>query len=368
MTAVPFFDMSGHLAAIRAELDEAQRRVIASGWTILGPELEAFENEFAAYCGAKHCVGVGTGLDALALALRARSIGPGHEVIVPAQTFVATWLAVSMVGATPVPVEIDSETANLDPAAVRAAITSRTAAIIPVHLFGQSCDMDSLANIASAANAFLLEDAAQAHGARWRGKVCGGLGDAAAFSFYPTKNLGALGDGGAIVTNDEGIANHLRRLRNYGSEIKYHHDELGTNSRLDELQAAFLRVKLSKLDLWNQRRREIAALYSKHLGQCEAVTVPVVDARAEHVYHLYVVRAQFRDRLQQDLARRGISTQIHYPIPPYLQKCYSQLAIGEGVFPAAERHARECLSLPIWPQMSDEQVFQVIEGVRSAAS
>ena len=356
---VPFFDMVGHLASLRVELAETQDRIVNSGFTILGPELESFEQEYASYCGAKYCVGVGNGLEALALTLKARGIGPGDEVIVPSQTFIATWLAVSMVGAKIVPVEVEVGTSNLNPLAVNAALSSSTAAIIPVHLYGLPCDMSSLRSIADDAGLFLLEDAAQAHGARWHNRRIGSWGDAAAFSFYPSKNLGALGDGGAIVTNDEDLARRIRRFRNYGSDQKYFHAELGVNSRLDELQAGFLRAKLPRLDSWNDRRREIALRYTEVAQGAADFGVSSVSSDAHHVYHLYVMRTQKRDELQRHLQARGIATQIHYPVPPHLQQCYANMGFSKGAFPVAETLAQECLSLPIWPQMSDDQVAYV---------
>lgn len=363
---IPFLDMRAALAELRNELDEAYARVCEGANFILGPELEAFEAEFAAFCGSKHCVGVGSGLDALSLPLKARGLGPGDEVIVPSQTFIATWLAVSMIGATPVAAEVDDETFNLDPSAVRAAITPRTRAIVPVHLFGQPAPMHALAEIAARHSLFLLEDAAQAHGARLGDARCGQLGDAAAFSFYPTKNLGCLGDGGAVVTDDADLAATLRKLRNYGSTQKYVHDLVCGNTRLDELQAAFLRVKLASLDRWNERRRRVAARYDQRLRSAGSIRTPRAIEGCEHVYHLYVIRSPERDLLQAELRERGIATQIHYPIPPHLQKAYGDLGIAPGALPVAERIARESLSLPMWPHMSDDQVDRVCDAILAA--
>ncbi|HKR64756.1 MAG TPA: DegT/DnrJ/EryC1/StrS family aminotransferase, partial [Thermoanaerobaculia bacterium] len=290
MTAVPFLDLAAAYDELRDELDAAALRVLHSGWYILGPEVEAFEHEFASYCGARHCVGVGNGLDALQLMLTAAGIGAGDEVIVPANTYIATWLAVSRAGATPVPVEPDAATHNLDPAGVEAAITARTKAILAVHLYGQPADMTSLSAIAKRHALLLFEDAAQAHGATWHGARAGSLADAAAFSFYPGKNLGALGDAGAVTTNDAALADRVRLLRNYGSRVKYEHEVQGGNSRLDAVQAALLRVKLKRLDEWNDRRRVIARRYSSELANC-----PHVLEGADPSWHLYVITSDRRD-------------------------------------------------------------------------
>jgi dTDP-4-amino-4,6-dideoxygalactose transaminase len=358
-TPIPFLDFAALHAELRPELDAAYQRVVDSNHLILGAEVEQFEREFAAYCEAGHAIGVGNGLDALFLILKAMDIGAGDEVIVPSNTFIATWLAVSYVGATPVPVEPDSATFNLDPARIEAAITPRTRAIMPVHLYGQPADMDPIMAIARRHKLKVIEDAAQAHGARYRGRRVGALGDAAGFSFYPGKNLGALGDGGAIVTNDAELAQRVRVLRNYGSSVKYHNEFKGHNSRLDELQAAFLRAKLKGLDAGNVRRREIAARYLDGLAGA-GLELPFVPEWAEPVWHLFVVRSPARQALQGALGERGIGTMIHYPIPPHRQAAYAELAMSEGSFPIAEAIHREVLSLPMWPQMRAEQVDQVI--------
>lgn len=358
--AVPFLDLAQLHRAIRASLDEAYSRVLDSGWFIMGPELEAFESEFAQYCQVKHCVGVGNGLEALHLSLRAYGIGPGDEVLVPSNTFVATWLAVTECGATPVPIEPDGRTYNMDPARLSAAVTSRTRAVIPVHLYGQMADMDPILAVAERHGLIVIEDAAQSQGARYKGRRAGGVGHAAATSFYPGKNLGAMGDGGAVLTNDSAIATKVRRLRNYGSETKYRHDLIGYNSRLDELQAAFLRAKLAVLDEWNVRRNNLAAQYSRMLSGAEIVT-PFVPEHVEPVWHVYVVRSSRRDDLQADLARRGISTVIHYPIPPHQQACYRTL--GEVHLPIASRLAGEVLSLPMSPLLAAESVGEVSEAI-----
>jgi dTDP-4-amino-4,6-dideoxygalactose transaminase len=360
MQKVPFLDLARLHKEIRPALDEAWRRVADSGWFVLGPEVEAFEAEFATYCGARFCVGVGNGLEALHLLLRAYGIGRGDEVLVPSNTFIATWLAVSQAGATPVPVEPSADTHTLDPAAMEACITPRTRAVIPVHLYGQSADMDPINAVAARHGLVVIEDAAQAQGARYKGRRCGALGHAAGTSFYPGKNLGALGDAGAVLTNDESIANAVRRLRNYGSTIKYVHELSGYNSRLDELQAAILRVKLAVLDDWNARRARVAAAYAKRLAGA-GIELPVVPGYADPAWHLYVVRCSRRDALQQHLSRSGIGTVIHYPTPPHRQPCYSDFA-GRSL-PVAERAAREVLSLPMSPALSLEEADLVARSI-----
>lgn len=349
---------------LQEALDAAFRRVMASGRYILGEELRAFESEFAAYCGVKHCIGTGNGLDALHLILRAMDIGPGDEVIVPANTFIATWLAVSYAGAVPVPVEPLESTYNLDPSRLEEAITPRTRAVIAVHLYGQPADMDSIREIARAHNLKVIEDAAQAHGARYKGRRTGGLGDAAGFSFYPGKNLGAFGDGGAVTTDDDTLADRVRLLRNYGSPVKYAHDIKGFNSRLDELQAAFLRVKLTRLDAWNDRRRRLATQYLDGLSTIPGVVLPHVPAWAEPVWHLFVIRTPHRDLLQRRLAERGIETLIHYPVPPHKQGAYKEMA-GRS-YPVTERLHGEVLSLPMGPAMTDDDVSCVISALRQS--
>ena len=353
--SVPFLDLSAPWHELREELDAAWRRVMDSGWYILGKEVAAFEEEFAAWCGTCHCIGVGNGLDALHLILRALDIGPGDEVIVPSNTYIATWLAVTYAGATPVPVEPDSVTFNLDPMLLEAAITPKTRAVIPVHLYGQPADMDAVNGIARRHGLKVIEDAAQAHGARYRGRRCGSLGDAAGFSFYPGKNLGALGDGGAITTNDNDLAERVRMLRNYGSSKKYVNEVAGFNSRLDELQAALLRVKLARLDEWNDRRRVVAAAYFKELAGT-GLALPFVPDWVEPVWHLYVVCCQDRDAVTARLDRSGIGWLIHYPVPPHLQGAYRNLGYRAGDFPVAERMTREVLSLPMGPHLASGQI------------
>jgi dTDP-4-amino-4,6-dideoxygalactose transaminase len=357
MRSVPFLDLGKLHGSIRPQLDTAYRRVMDSGWFIMGPELEAFESEFAAYSDVKHCIGVGNGLEALHLLLRAYGIGPGDEVIVPSNTFIATWLAVTQCGATPIAVEPDPVTYNIDPALIAAAINARTRAIMPVHLYGQTADMDPINELATKHGLTVIEDAAQAQGARYKGRRAGSLGHAAGTSFYPGKNLGALGDSGAVLTNDDEIARKVRRLRNYGSTVKYQHDLVGYNSRLDELQAAFLRVKLTVLDQWNERRREIAAQYSNMLAGAD-LGLPRVPAYAEPVWHLYVIRSKQRDVLRAHLERQGVSTVIHYPVPPHKQNCYRYLGLRD--FPIAEALANEALSLPMSPMMTEEDICYVL--------
>src|SRR5215211_2251517 len=362
---VPFLDLKAAYLESKEELDAAYRRVMESGWYILGREVRAFEEEFAAYCQAEHCVGVGNGLDALHLILRAYGIGNGDEVIVPANTYIATWLAVSYAGARPVPVEPVERTYNIDPKLVEAAITPRTRAIIAVHLYGQLADMDPLNDIASELGLKVIEDAAQAHGARYKGRRVGTLGDAAGFSFYPSKNLGAVGDGGAVATNDGELADKVRVLRNYGSRVKYYNEVKGFNSRLDELQAALLRVKLVKLDEWNARRRALAAQYLEALRDIPDLTLPYVPEWAEPVWHLFVVQHPQRDALQEHLVGAGIGTLIHYPMPPHLSDAYADEEWVAGDFPITEIMAGRTLSLPIGPHLPSSDFFSINATLRS---
>lgn len=362
---VPFLDLNAPHDELRAELSEAFERVLDSGWYILGKEVKQFEEEFADYCGAEYCIGAGNGLEALHLILRAYGIGEGDEVIVPSNTYIATWLAVSYAGATPIPVEPDEHTYNIDPTLIEAAITPRTKAIIAVHLYGQPADMDAINAIAQKHNLKVIEDAAQAHGARYKGRRVGTLGDAAGFSFYPGKNLGAIGDGGAVTTNDTELADRVRVLCNYGSRIKYHNEVKGFNSRLDELQAAFLREKLKKLDDWNERRKAIAAEYLNALRDSNVV-LPHVPEWADPVWHLFVVRNSQRDQLQKKLNEAGIGTMIHYPIPPHLQEAYAELGYNVGAFQIAEQIHQEVLSLPMFPSMTSVQINHVVSACRCA--
>lgn len=358
MIKVPFLDLLATYKELKHELDDSVEKVLNSGWYILGDEVDLFEKEFAEYCGAAHTIGVANGLDALHLSLRAMEIGPGDEVIVPSNTYIATWLAVSECGATPIPVEPDITTFNIDTSKIKNLITSRTKAIIPVHLYGQSADLDPILNIAREHDLWVLEDAAQAHGARYKGQRIGGRCDAAAWSFYPGKNLGAYGDGGAITTNNPELSERLRELRNYGSSVKYVHKSKGFNSRLDSLQAALLRVKLKRLDEWNERRRKIANQYLIEVKNPEIVK-PYVPEYADPVWHLFVIKTKARDKLHEMLGSKGVSTLIHYPIPPHLQEAY-KLDVS---LPIAEQLSKSVLSIPIGPHMLQKQVDKVIETI-----
>lgn len=360
---VPFLDVRATYLEIKDELDAACQRVMNSGWYILGEEVNAFEEEFAEYCGTKHCVGVANGLEALQLILRSYGIGAGDEVIVPANTYIATWLAVSNAGATVVPVEPDPSTYNLDPRRVEAAITRKTKAILPVHLYGQPADMDPINDIARLHGLKVIEDAAQAHGARYRDRRVGSLGDAAGWSFYPTKNLGAYGDAGAVTTDDDELADRVRLLRNYGSKSKNYNEEKGINSRLDELQAALLRVRLKHLDEWNGRRAQIAAKYLEELRETELM-LPGVCEGADPVWHLFVVRSHRRDELQRYLKSQGVNTLVHYPVPPHLQLAYKDAGLPVA-YPITEAIHREALSLPIGPHLSDQETARVVQAVQS---
>lgn len=360
---VPFLDLRSAYLELKPEIDEAVARVLDSGWYILGPEVEAFEAEYAAYCEASHCIGVGNGLDALHLALRAMGIGPGDEVIVPSNTYIATWLAVSECGATPVPVEPDEKTYNINPALIEAAITPRTRVILPVHLYGQPVDLDPILSIAREHGLQVLEDAAQAHGARYKGKRIGAHGDAVAWSFYPGKNLGAFGDGGAVTTDNSEIADRVRVLRNYGSREKYVNEVQGYNSRLDPIQAAMLRVKLKHLDTWNSRRVKLANNYLSSLANT-GLTLPYVPEWADPVWHLYVVRTNNRQKLHDSFSDNGIHALIHYPIPPHIQDAYRCLEYAQGDLPIAEKLSNEVISLPIGPQLSINSVVNVADFLR----
>ena len=361
---VPFLDLAAATAELRPQLDAAVARVLDSGWYILGEEVEAFEQEWAAYCGSNHAIGVGNGLDALILSLRALGIGLGDEVIVPSHTFVATWLAVAAVGATIVPVEPDPKTLNIDVNRIEARITPRTRAIIPVHLYGQPSDLHPILQFAQLHGLRVIEDAAQAHGALYNGTKIGAHGDLVCWSFYPGKNLGALGDGGAVTTNDPTLAEKLAILRNYGSRTKYHNEVAGVNSRLDPLQAALLRVKLSVLDNWNERRRALARDYHTAFADLD-LTLPSVPDWADPVWHLFVVRSDQRDSLAAALDQQGVATMVHYPVPPHKQVAFSKLNFAAGAFPGACAAADKVLSLPISPHISDGLRDQVIEAVRT---
>jgi len=360
---VPFVDLKAQYASISQEIDAVVTDVIRRGAFILGPELRSFEAAFAEFCQTQYAVGVDCGTSALEMALRAFGVGPGDEVITTANTYIATAFAASHTGATPVLVDIDPETYNMDPAAFARAITPRTKAVIPVHLYGQPADMDPILEIARAKNLVVIEDACQAHGARYKGHRLGGLGDAAAFSFYPAKNLGAYGDGGMVVTSNPQVAETLRMLRNEGQSEKYYHDIKGYNCLLDNIQAAALQVKLKRLEGWNQRRREHAALYDRLL-QDSGVLTPHVAPYAEHVYHLYVIRTPKRDALRAYLGERGISTGIHYPIPIHLQKAYPDLGYRRGDFPFTEEYSQQILSLPMFPELTDDMIEYVAEVIK----
>jgi dTDP-3-amino-3,4,6-trideoxy-alpha-D-glucose transaminase len=363
---IPFLDLKAVYDELKPELDAAYERVMRSGWFVLGKEVEAFEAEYAAYCGTKYCVGLANGLEALELVLRGWNIGAGDEVIVPSNTYIATWLAVTAVGATVVPVEPIPGGPNIDPERIAAAITPRTRALMPVHLYGEPADMEAIMALADGHGLKVIEDVAQAQGARCRGRRTGALGHAGAHSFFPTKNLGAAGDGGAVTTDDAILAERLRVLRNYGSRVKYVNIERGFNSRLDEMHAAFLRAKLPRLDAWNDRRRALAARYSDRLRDVPGLALPRPPQWAEPVWHLYVVRTDRRAALVAGLEKAGIGSLIHYPIPPHLQQAYADLGQGAGAYPLAERLAETVLSLPIGPHLPVESVDEIAAAVRAA--
>jgi len=357
-------DFSFVTKRINKELKEATNRVIDSNWYILGKEVEKFESEFANYLGIKYCIGVGNGLEALHIILRAYGIGEGDEVIIPSNTYIATALAVSYAGAVPIMVEPNEQTYNINPDLIEEKITKKTKAIIPVHLYGQACDMDPINGVAWRYNLKVIEDAAQAHGATYKGKKCGALGDAAGFSFYPTKNLGALGDAGAITTNDKELAEKIRALRNYGSEKHYYNKYMGFNSRLDEIQSAILRVKLKYLEEFNRERKIIAQLYFKGLQDANII-LPYVPEWAEPVWHQFVIRSKKRDELQEYLKSKGIGTLIHYPLPIHLQEAYKHLVYKKGDFPIAEKIANEVLSLPIWVGLKKEEIKMIYKVIKN---
>ena len=364
---VPFLDLADSYRELQVELECAVLQSLRSGRYIGGDDVTGFEADFSAYTHTAHCVGVANGLDALRLALRAMGVGPGDEVIVPSNTFIATWLAVSECGAVPVPVEPDVKTCNIDCSGLLAAITSRSKVIIPVHLYGQPADLDSLLEIAKQHGLLVLEDAAQAHGAYYKGRPIGGHANAVAWSFYPGKNLGALGDAGAVTTQDAVLADKIRMLRNYGSPKRYVNTVLGYNSRLDPVQAAALRVKLHYLDDWNKRREHIAATYNESFENC-GLTLPWVPVWARSSWHLYCVRYFQRDALREKLTDAGVETLVHYPIPPHLQSAYACLGYAKGDLPVAENMANTMLSLPIGPTMTEEQISWVVASVKQACS
>ncbi len=361
MSKVSFYDLNAVNRSVGATVRAAVERVISSGQFVLGVETATFEDEFARYCGVAHCVGVGNGLDALKIGLLAVGVMPGDEVLVPGQTFIATWLAVSEIGAIPVPVDVTLATGQIDADAVRAAITDRTTAIIAVHLFGSFSPVDELAELAQSARIAFIEDAAQAHGATWNGRKPGTHSDFAAYSFYPAKNLGAYGDGGAIVTNDTALASAARKLRNYGSVHKYEHEELGYNSRLDEIQAAVLRAKLPHLDSWNSRRSELVNRYRNLLSDCAGITFTKIDPRERPAFHLMPIRVADRALVGRMLAENNVEYSIHYPIAPADSKAYRSAGLGSAELPNSRAWAAEELSLPLTPTMSDQEQDMVID-------
>jgi dTDP-4-amino-4,6-dideoxygalactose transaminase len=360
---IPFLDLKAPIEELKEETYRAIDDVLKSGWFILGEKVSQFEQAFADYCETKHCIGVANGLDALFLILKAYGIGEGDEVIVPSNTYIATWLAVSYAGAKPVPVEPDLRTYNIDPLKIEAAITPRTKAIMVVHLYGQPCDMDPIIALAKKYNLKIIEDSAQAHGAKYKGKRVGNLGDASGFSFYPGKNLGALGDGGAVTTSDNALAEKIRTLRNYGSQIKYHNLYKGFNSRLDEIQAAVLIERLKKLDEWNARRQGIAKMYLENLSEKNFV-LPYVPSWAEPVWHVFVICTENRDELQKYLAEKGIGSVIHYPIPPHHQPAYQEMSTLS--FPISEKIHQEVISIPIGPHLTQLQALSVVKTIKES--
>lgn len=363
---VPFVDLKAQYQSIAGEIDQAIAKVLQRTDFILGEEVGLFEEALADYCEVKHAVGVDSGVSALELALRAFDIGPGDEVITVANSFIATASAISFVGAKPVLVDTNPNTYNIDVAAIGRAITGKTNAIIPVHLYGQPADMDPIMKIARDKGIRVIEDACQAHGARYKGRRAGTFGDAAAFSFYPAKNLGAYGDGGALVTNSDEMAEQVRMLRNYGQAEKYHHSFLAYNHRLDTMQAAVLRVKLKYLDQWNEARRRHARLYNELLKDTGLI-LPFNSEHSEHVYHLYIVQSERRDALREWLGAKGVATGMHYPIPIHLQSAYAHLGYSEGDFPVTEACAQQILSLPMFPELTDSQIEYVVDAVREFA-
>jgi dTDP-4-amino-4,6-dideoxygalactose transaminase len=365
MTAVPFLDLGRANAQIAAELKAAIAEVVDSGWFVLGPQVEAFEAEFASYTGAKHCVGIANGLDAMTLCLRAWGVGPGDEVVVPSNTYIATWLAVTHCGATVIPAEPSASGFNVTAESLAPHLSSRTVAVLPVHLYGAPVDLAPIIDLTSGAGVKVLADAAQAHGAGWAGQPVGSLGDATAWSFYPTKNLGALGDAGAVTTNDDDTATALRELRNYGTTSKYVNQRLGVNSRLDEMQAAVLRVKLRHLDRWIDQRQRVADRYRQGLSD-SGLDLPAAAVGGRHAWHVYVVRHPRRDQLAQELASRGIGTLIHYPIPPHLQQAYAEMGCGPGSYPRSEAIHRAVLSLPLSAYLEDAEVDAVIAATNQS--
>lgn len=361
---IPFLNFAPVHNAIKVEMQNTFERVYDSNWYIMGMELSEFEEAYSEFNDTNFTIGVSNGLDALHLALIALEIGEGDEVIVPSNTYIATALAASFVGAIPVFVEPNIDTYNIDPLNIKKAITSKTKAIMPVHLYGQACEMDEIMRIAKENNLFVIEDNAQAHGATFKGKITGSWGDANGTSFYPGKNLGALGDGGAVTTNSDTIAKKIKMYRNYGSEIKYENKVIGHNMRLDELQAAFLKLKLNHINNWTDQRKELALLYNEQLEGIKEIILPKIHPDSSHVFHLYVIRLEKREKLQKYLNDNGVGTLIHYPIPPHLQKAYAHLGYKKGDFPIAEEIANTSLSLPLWPGMSKDDLLSVTNCIK----
>jgi dTDP-4-amino-4,6-dideoxygalactose transaminase len=362
--SIPFLSLKKLNQPYEAAYANVYQDIIESGWYLLGKHNEQFEKNYAAFNKVKHAIGVSNGLDALHIALKTLGIGQGHEVIVPSNTYIATALAVSYVGATPILVEPRATTYNLNPDLIEAAITSKTKAIMPVHLYGQACEMDAIMAIAKKYNLYVIEDNAQAQGATYNNVVTGAFGDINGTSFYPGKNLGALGDAGGITTNNDELAHQARIIRNYGSQKKYYNEVIGHNMRLDELQAGFLTVKLTDLETTNAKRKQVAEWYNEALQDCTAIVKPAVAANATHVYHLYVILTKDREGLQQHLEKNGVGTLIHYPIPLHLQEAYTHLQLPVGSFPIAEQLAKECLSLPMAPYLTKEEVTQVASLIK----
>ena len=361
---VPFLDLKAAYLELKQPIDDAVARVLTSGWYVMGDELERFESRFATYCGASHCVGVGNGLDALVLSLTALEIGRGDEVIVPANTYIATWLAVSAVGATCVPVEPCSDGCNIDADAIERVVSPHTRAILPVHLYGHPANMSQVNRIASEHGLKVLEDCAQAHGARSEGKVVGTCSDIGAYSFYPSKNLGAMGDAGAVVTSDAVLADKVRLLRNYGSEQKYKNSIKGANSRLDPIQAAVLNVKLDHLDIWNDRRRKLASRYAEAFESLRGIDLVSGSDEGESVWHICAIETERRDELNQHLQQAGVGTSIHYPIPPHLSGAYRHEEFSDASFPITEKKSEQLLSLPIGPHLTEVQQQKVLAEVQ----
>jgi dTDP-4-amino-4,6-dideoxygalactose transaminase len=362
---IPFLKFDGMHSPLKAEMMEAFSKFYDRSWYVLGEEVKAFEKEYAAYNEVPHCIGVSNGLDALQLALEALGVGEGDEVIIPSNTYIATVLAASYVRATPVLVEPNPETYNIDPAKIEAAITSKTKVIMPVHLYGQCCEMEEIMRIAEKHKLYVVEDNAQSQGSAYKGKKAGSWGHVNGTSFYPGKNLGALGDAGAVTANEENLAAKITTLRNYGSQKKYYNEVIGHNMRLDEIQAAFLRIKLQHLDSWTKERQQIAAWYDAAMAGIKDIILPKTAAGATHVYHLYVIRTDRRDALQEHLNKNGIGTLIHYPVPPHMQQAYAHLGFKKGAFPIAETIADTCLSLPLWPGMTQDMVHTIAQQIQA---